>query len=455
MDATTIEPVLTRYLYTMAPINYIIQQSLDPKKRNIVKAYILKETLGIAEGDLFPNQMGDIQNLVDKIVTLPSIIEPSAANPITNKDVINAFNEYLQIRRRAKVYMTYDAARGNTIHIATNSSSPADMYTNIIRPFCVGILGNDYMTHIETTKTAALMRGSPVIPTLEVFLAATVANANTRTRAVDAFQQQCNRLYTLAVLNLSSYQKDVEEGTKLIKLSTHVDVDFLKQEASRWRNLNDRNARLEYISAAPLDNTIDPRIATGDGNNYGEFPTIPKPTIAEACADPGAAPRGVDPLGIEGAASPDPWGAYGGLGGLGGFGARRGAVPAVPRPAARPAARGLGAFGAAAAGPPPDGTYDGARVLIGGLGLRQGQEYTGTATVVGINITIDDNTRGTRIGTFTIDGGYDSLEIPGYNRLRGTFTPYAPLRRFGAYGGKRKTRKHVPKKKGKQTRHGK
>jgi hypothetical protein len=426
MDMTTKQPKLLRAIYKTAPINRILQESDDPKKRNIVKAYILKEILGIPEGDLFPNQMGDIQNLVDKILTLPKIINP-ALGPITNGDAILAFNDYFSIRKRAKMYITYDDTKGASYHITTNSYSPDDMYTNIIKPFCSNILGADYITYIETNKQRAENADFAGIPTYEEFLTASrAANANTKR---GSYNVNLNKLYSLAILTLSNYQIEVEEGRKQTKLSTHIDVDFLKQEKIRLDSLGPRGT-LEYRSPAPVEVVVDPRanVAYAGAN----FPAIPKPTVAEACADPGAAPRGPDPLGIYGAASPAfQWGPGGG-------------VVRPPLPLYPPALQ-AGVYPNATLTYTPSGS-----ALQTSVTVRAEIEAALFGQML-IKIYRPQNQQG-RAGVFTQDSrGQDSLQL-----TRGGYEYTGSFRSAGTYylGGKRtETRKHIHKKKSKPTRH--
>lgn len=231
--ATSGHQVLVKYLYmdtsidikeyerfNLYPIMLAILQSNSVEKRNILKTYILKKYMGIPEGDLFPNQMGDVQNIVDKITMTKSILD---TGNVTLKTAFENINAFLEIRGVAKVY--YDTKNDKT-DLTTNGVSPKTFETTVINPLGIKMFG--------TVENLRALRANPEDP-----------------KVAELFNTSINQLYTEAVVYLYSYTKAVDAGTEKVKISTHVDVNFLNQEYSSLETMAKTNPAsvLSYKSA--------------------------------------------------------------------------------------------------------------------------------------------------------------------------------------------------------------
>lgn len=252
-----------------------LYESTDIKKRNILKTYFLKKICGIPEGDLFPNQMGDIQNIVDKILTTDSI---ARGGQTTFIDILKVFNDYFKIRGYATLYAKMvdvnqkhmylsdncpsQGEPGQTriflINLCTNSLTPQSFFQNVLKPYFTLLCGDEQSMCLYFTNTADrdLIRN---------------------------IKKRLDMAYTEAVKYLSDYNNLVLAGQEPIKLSTHVDINFLIQERNQYdtKRITEPQATLKYDSVnieEPLDSTLGEIGA-------GTFPALPRDTLAIACND--------------------------------------------------------------------------------------------------------------------------------------------------------------------------
>ncbi len=261
ITATKVHHELVAYLYmdtspigitypfersNLRPIFEAMKLSPSLEKRNIFKSYIFKTQLGIPEGDLLPNQMGDVQNIVDKILMTQSVIQTGAVTVQIAVDNINAF---LAIRGTAKIYVDVP----NTLYIlTTNGTSPTMFKTNVIDPFILKAFGSP--------QTFESIKANP-----------------------DAADINLNRLYTEAVTFLALYAKAVDEGHESIKVSSHVDMKFLNQEFLTLQALS-KAAPDALLSYRGVPETISDQTDALSAMTLGTI-TIPKAkTIAESCS---------------------------------------------------------------------------------------------------------------------------------------------------------------------------
>ena len=241
-------------LFNLAPFITAIMETPSIEKRNILKAYILKTHLGIPEGDLLPNQMGDVQNIVDKILMTQSLLE---TGNVTARTAIENINAFLAIRNVAKFY--YDVSNGVT-YLTTNSMSPKLFTTNVTEPLFINIYGSheNYNSLLQ--------------------------NKDTNSEAWKVYNTNIDKLYTDAVAYMYSYAKAVDAGTEKIKVSTHVDIQFLNQEFLTLDSLLKTNPKevLHYVDIQK-DSSETSALATLENRGVGTF-TIPKPkTIQQSC----------------------------------------------------------------------------------------------------------------------------------------------------------------------------
>lgn len=152
---------LTRYFpdyfsklaFNLEPLIRMLYLTNNVQKRDVMKAYILKYKFGIQPADLFPNQMGDVQNLVSEILKQDNVIRGGS---VTFMDAIGAMNSYFKIRdphrfqivkeTQGAIPTTGGAARSSSpapptpssdqyvIHFCPHAQSPVTFYTNVLRP---------------------------------------------------------------------------------------------------------------------------------------------------------------------------------------------------------------------------------------------------------------------------------------------------------------------------------
>lgn len=262
--------------FNLRPFLFAIRVSRTVEKRNILKAFILKVLMGIPEGDLLPNQMGDVQNIVDKILMTQSIIQTGT---VTYKDAMENVNAFLAIRDVAKFYFVPST---QITHLTTNGTSPTMFHANVIMPFIERIFGSDKnYQNIVKNPTAVGMEA--------------------------AVMKNLDKMYTEAVMYLFDYVKALDAGRESIKLSTHVDIKFLQQEAMTLQTMMKINpdALLSYrdaIEQTSEKDTLNNLAKTAIGTII-----IPKAkTIGESCEAGVPVVATPDPANTDGALSRPP-----------------------------------------------------------------------------------------------------------------------------------------------------
>lgn len=265
--ATSIHQALVRYIYMDMMNNadysaFNLHRILVPmwlttslEKRNILKTYILMKYLGIPEGDLLPNQMGDVQNIVDKILMTQSVLKTGS---VTYKTAFENINAFLAIRDVAKLH--YDE-KIDRVSLTTNGTTPIMFTTNVINPLLIKIYGS-----VENSET--LFKAPEPKPK----------------ELMDILSANMNKLYTEGVIYLFSYMKALDEGREKIKMSTHVDTKFLQQEFLTLQSILKTNpeALLPYRGTDELEPTKN-EFGTLEAKKVGTI-TIPQPkTIEQSC----------------------------------------------------------------------------------------------------------------------------------------------------------------------------
>jgi hypothetical protein len=98
-----------------------------------LKTFILLDKLKIKEGDNFPNQMGDVQTLIEKTLTQKFILEGTT---VTLDDAIQLFNDFFSTKSNHKVWFSASDERDKKIiSFTTNGFNPKDYNETIIFPF--------------------------------------------------------------------------------------------------------------------------------------------------------------------------------------------------------------------------------------------------------------------------------------------------------------------------------
>ena len=288
--------------FNMKDICRFLYRSQSIYKKNILKTYILKYIVGIEEGDLFPNQMGDIQNIVDIITSTTSIVK---GETVSLTDAVNVFNQYLAIRKRAYVSVNVVPVlplvpQGEVQAYAPRLNLVTDGYS---------------VSQMDNTLNALVNNIYGLIP------------PSTATAAqYSEIDVRINKLYTKAVVYLFNYisTPETEDKKEVAKLSTHVDINFLKQEKSKYDELVKNRVGNAEVSLVYRDTIVDIQ-ANLSGYNANAYPKTASQTIKEICAlkdkttknsqhlalrpggDAGVAPTGLIGAGAGGAdAAPPP-----------------------------------------------------------------------------------------------------------------------------------------------------
>ena len=250
-------------------------KQVNPQKANVLKVYMLHKYVGINGGDFFPNQMGDVQNIVDKI-TMDSAINGGA---VKYKNALKSINDYLRIRNAGYVYLTIDdsnpAAKKFNFAFSASKQHPDIFTRNVLVPLALKI----YETP-ELYKKVHGVEGQPNLTQDEV---ATIKN-------------NYDKLYTEAVKYINDYMTSLDKSTEdddqtKQKLSTHLVVDFIFQEMGRYQRIiaDDRTALLSFEEGVPAPLEGDAKLET----DIGEIPVAADHTPDAACqagpqANPGA-----------------------------------------------------------------------------------------------------------------------------------------------------------------------
>jgi len=268
------------HYFNLYPVYNLIVAAGTPseKKRDILKTYFLKKYCGIPEGDLFPNQMGDVQNIVDFILTTPRVLNPSLGS-LTTHDILDVFNKYFDMRKIGKLYIGGNVPGnpeeawelGNVPEeepiswdFTVNGLSSREMEDKIINPFFA------YVVEDPAERKRLRQKG--------VF----TLNATNPKEAI--IIKQMDKLYTEAVIYLQEYQDAVLDGYQEIKLSTHIDLNFLKQEHSSYL---DAQAK-DQAAFATIAYSTPGSLGSLDGRGLeviGKFPELPQEKIADVCKD--------------------------------------------------------------------------------------------------------------------------------------------------------------------------
>ena len=194
-------------------------REINPQKANILKVYMLHKYVGIAGGDFFPNQMGDVQNIVDKI-TMDSAI---SGGEMQYKSALKSINDYLRIRNAGYMFLNVDNSRKRFNFSFSASQQHPDVFTrNVLVPLA--------MKFYETPELYKKVHNE-------------TGSVNLTDDEREKINKNYDRFYTEAVLYLSDYILTLEKAASTEgdeskqKLSTHLVIDFLFQELERYKRL--------------------------------------------------------------------------------------------------------------------------------------------------------------------------------------------------------------------------
>ena len=223
---------LTRYFpdyfsnlaFNLEPLIRMLYLTNNVQKRDVMKAYILKYKFGIPPADLFPNQMGDVQNLVSEILKQDNVIRGGA---VTFMDAVAALNNYFKIRDPHRfqivkvaggVMPTRAGASASStptpptsseqyiIHFCPHAQSPSTFEANVLRPLFGPLLEKD---------------GAP----FDFF--ADISDDDD----IKRISNYVDKLYTTAI---QQFSKDFEEQSNpksnVIKLPGSIRYAFVKQQ---------------------------------------------------------------------------------------------------------------------------------------------------------------------------------------------------------------------------------
>ncbi len=221
--------------FNLAPIVRIIYFSQNVNRRNIMKAYIMKYILGIKEFDIFPNQMGDIQNICDIIMTQDWYQNPTRSPTIA--DAINIINSYMSLRSNHKIIVlpqdpnstrmpTVDQTSGKLsgarldFHFCTNGLQPSLVNNEKIMP----LLDRVQNAHSERTNIFGIIRNTVTNSSKTVNIAGDLVGDDYK-----IVKENLAKLYTEAVRSLANiFLNDTSRQNTAVP--GYLDIDFLEME---------------------------------------------------------------------------------------------------------------------------------------------------------------------------------------------------------------------------------
>ncbi len=260
--------------FNLAPLIRLIYFSNDKEKRNIMKAFIFKHKLGIKEYDIFPNQLGDIQNISDYIMRQEwyrTMGTPGFKSP-TLMDCIDVMNLYFSLRSNHNIVIECGDDK------SALQLNPETGQIIISEP-------NKFRVHFCSNGVSA----DNCLISINDFLTEVLGdNINVFRRYVGAELQELKKklsiLYSRAVVLVS---KDlIENAQKNDSVATpgYIDIDYLKAEYQTFKSLQ-ANANLKPEEM--LLQYIDPPMKVVEFNGeveYGDKLELKQPKLIEACA---------------------------------------------------------------------------------------------------------------------------------------------------------------------------
>jgi hypothetical protein len=230
------------YIFNLEPIIRLIYLTNNKKKRDVLKTYILLFKLKIKEGDIFPNQMGDVQTLIEKTLTQKFILDGTA---VSLDDAIQLFNDFLSTKSNHKVWFS-DSHRADKkmISFTTNGLNPKEFNENIISPL------------INTIFGAQKIFGEISI------------NAELSYRV--------NDIYTESIANFVNM---IDENKTL---PYSLDQDFINQEFERLKRIRQSGQKLNYFDLSVIETESDTLNTITLG---GPFDPKKVSNVSQACSE--------------------------------------------------------------------------------------------------------------------------------------------------------------------------
>jgi ankyrin repeat protein len=256
------------FKFNLEPVLRLLFLSSNPKRRKVMKAYIIRHLFGVKEGDLFPNQMGDVQNYVDKTLKNENVFMD---RPVTLKDARDSLNEYFKIRAIHKIHIVDSregggaaaAAPKKEILFTSNGLSP-EYFEN----FVIGNLVGPYLVYNKAgTPTPINFYGRIEDPA-----------------ALKHIETLINAQYTMAVKALDADFKS-DDGAR--RPPSYVEFEFVSQEMSNLSSMKTKGATLTYFS------NKDSELTHVVPEESGRLPEPVYLSPKDACAGPAPADAAV------------------------------------------------------------------------------------------------------------------------------------------------------------------
>ncbi len=259
--------------FNLAPIIRIIYFSQNVNRRNIMKAYIMNKILGIKEFDIFPNQMGDIQNICDIIMT-QDWYQNTTRSP-TLDDSISIINTYLALRSTHKIIVLPQDPKSTTKSLVDETTGKIsdrrldfNFCSNGLQP---SVINNDKIIPLLDKIQKKSTDGTNIVGMIKSTVTNTSDYVNIAGELVgndyNIVKNNLAKLYTKAVINLANiFLNDYSnQNTPNVAVPGYLDIDFLQMEYEYIKSKKQDNAdgEINYMDMPESNSSIKLDVSTG------------------------------------------------------------------------------------------------------------------------------------------------------------------------------------------------
>lgn len=288
---------LTRYFpdyfsklqFNLEPLIRILYLTNSVQKRDVMKAYILKYKFGIQPADLFPNQMGDVQNLVSEILKQDNVIRGGV---VTFMDAVAALNNYFKIRDPHRFQIIKVASSGGPVPAGASTATPTPSSDRFVIHFCPHAQSpSSFEANVLRPLFGPLFEkeGAP----FDFF-----AEINDE-KDIKRISDYIDKLYTAAI---QQFSKDFEEQSKAennaIKLPGSIRYAFIKQQMDLLNfEIKSRQEKAGVVGAPVLLSYFDTKSSdvsdTFDVEGATKLTLPPGKSLTEICMPSAPSTRSV------------------------------------------------------------------------------------------------------------------------------------------------------------------